>query len=134
MDQIFKLEIATPQGKVFEGDVEELLAPATQGEIGVLPGHTPLLTTIEPGPLAVRQGGKLTYYAVHGGFCEVDGKGAAVLAEAVEVAGEVDRARAEAALKRAQERLQKLSFSDVDYADTLAALRRASARLSVIGK
>ena len=59
--ETFKLEIATPQGKVFEGDVEEVLVPAAQGEIGILPGHTPLLTTIAPGALGVRQGGKMSF-------------------------------------------------------------------------
>ncbi|MEW6777840.1 MAG: F0F1 ATP synthase subunit epsilon [Bdellovibrionota bacterium] len=132
MDSTFKLEIVTPNGAVFSGDAEELLAPGAMGEFGILPNHTLLVAALDSGSLAIRQGGKYSYYAVHGGFCQVgEGGKTVILADRIERAENIDKARAEAARLRAEERLKKIAFTDADYAETAAALQRAKTRLTV---
>jgi F-type H+-transporting ATPase subunit epsilon len=110
-----------------------VIAPGTEGTLGILPHHTPLMTMLMPGELRVRKGGEEISLAVTGGFLEVRPDHVIVLADAAERAEEIDTARAEAAKKRAQEQLT-IPGSEVDKARAEAALHRAIARLNVVEK
>jgi len=125
-----KLEIITAERRVFSEEVEALVAPGFEGELGILPHHAPLMTTLQPGELLIRKGGQETYLAVTGGFLEVMGNVVTILADACERSEEIDVERAEAAMKRAQERLAGHS-ADLDLQRAMSALQRAQVRLKV---
>jgi F-type H+-transporting ATPase subunit epsilon len=125
-----KLEVVTAERVVYSQDVDEVVAPGVEGQLGILPHHTPLMTTLQAGELRVKKGGTEDSLAISGGFLEVRPDRVIVLADAAERAEEIDIARAEAAKQRAVERLAKHA-PGVDEARNEAALRRAMARLAV---
>ena len=125
-----RLEIVTAERVVYSEDVDALVAPGASGELGVLPGHAPMLTTLAPGEMKVTRDGEESFMAVTGGFLEVLANKVTVLADAAEYAEEIDEERAEAALERAQERVES-AVSDMDLERALASMRRSSARLGV---
>lgn len=125
-----KLEIITAEREIFADDIDILVAPGIEGELGILPHHAPLMTMIQPGELLVRKNGEETYMVVTGGFLEVRPDKVIVLADACERAEEIDVARAEEAKRRAEERL-KTRPPDVEAASIEAALRRSLTRLKV---
>ena len=125
-----KLEIVTAERVVYSEDVSVLVAPGADGELGVLPGHAPLLTTLAPGEIKVTKDGEESFIVVSGGFLEVLGNKVTILANTAEHADEIDEDRAEAALKRAQERAAS-AVSDMDLERALASMRRSAARLGV---
>lgn len=125
-----KLEIITAERVVYSDDVEVLVAPGIDGELGILPHHAPLMTALQPGEMMVRKGGQETYLAVTGGFLEVIGNKVTILADAAERSEEIDEARAQEAIKRAQEGLAARG-SDLDLQRALAQVRRAEVRLRV---
>jgi F-type H+-transporting ATPase subunit epsilon len=125
-----RLEFVTPERVIVHDDVDEVEIPGEDGYLGVLPGHEPLLTTLRPGELWYRKGSDKTYAFVAGGFAEVLPDRVAVLAQVAERAEEIDTQRAEAAKRRAEERLTKPS-SDFDFARARVALIKALARLQV---
>jgi F-type H+-transporting ATPase subunit epsilon len=128
-----KLDIVTAEKVVYTGDVDEVIAPGAQGQLGILPHHAPLMTILDAGALVVKKGGQEEILAISGGFLEVRPDHVIVLADQAERAEEIDAARAEAARKRAEERLkEKTTGTDEDRAE--AALRRAIVRLSVVDK
>jgi F-type H+-transporting ATPase subunit epsilon len=118
---------------VFSEEVDIVVAPGVLGELGVLPHHAPLMTTLEPGELKVRKGVEEYSVAISGGFLEVRPDRIIILADAAERADEIDIARAEAAKQRAQQRLTHPT-PEVDLAQAEAALRRSLARLKVAEK
>ena len=126
-----KLDIVTAEREVFSDDVDEVVAPGVEGQLGILPHHTPLMTTLLPGELLVKKGGEEFYLAVSGGFIEVRPDHIIILADAAERVEEIDVKRAEEAKQRAQERLAKHT-PDVDVAKAEAALRRSLTRLEVV--
>lgn len=126
----FRLEIVTAERVVYSEDVNILVAPGIDGELGILPRHAPLLTVLKPGEIRVVKDGEESYMAVSGGFLEVLGNKVTILADTAEHAGEIDLQRAEAALKRAQEAVASRS-SDMDLERALAEIRRSQARLKV---
>jgi F-type H+-transporting ATPase subunit epsilon len=106
----FTFRLVTPQRLVLETEIVALEAPGSEGYLGVLAHHAPLITALRPGRLELRSvSGETRSYAVSGGFLEVSGNRATVLADTAEEAGAIDRPRAEAALRRAEERLQQAS-------------------------
>jgi F-type H+-transporting ATPase subunit epsilon len=125
-----RLDIVTAERLVYSEEVEAVIAPGVEGQLGILPHHAPLMTMLEPGELLVRRGGEELSMAISGGFLEVRPDRVIVLAEAAERAEEIDLARAEEAKRRAQERLSH-RVPEVDVARTEAALRRSLARLKV---
>jgi len=125
-----KLDIVTAEQVVFSEDVDVVVAPGIEGELGILPHHTPLMTMLQPGELRVRKGGEEIFLVISGGFLEVRPDRIIVLADAAERAEEIDIARAEEAKRRAEERLA-LPATDVDLARAEAALRRSLARLRI---
>jgi F-type H+-transporting ATPase subunit epsilon len=128
-----RLEIVTAERVVFSEDVDAVIAPGIEGQLGVLPHHAPLMTTLMPGELMVRKGGEEFSLAVSGGFIEVRPDRIIILADAAERVEEIDVARAEEAKRRAEERL-KAPAAEVDMFRAEAALRRSLVRLEVASR
>ncbi len=129
MDKL-KLELVTPHGPVFRGEVDELAASGSEGDFGVLPGHAPFVTTLRVGMLAARAEGKQQYFFVSTGYSEVGPDKVLVLADSAEAAESIDLERAVAARKRAEERLKHLE--NVDFARAESALERAVTRIQLV--
>jgi len=125
-----RLDIVTAERVVYSDDVDVVVAPGVEGQLGILPHHAPLMTTLQAGELRVRKGGEEFFLAVSGGFLEVRPDRVIVLADAAERAGEIDIARAEEAKRRAEEQLSRPA-PGVDAAQAEAALRRSLVRLKV---
>ena len=111
-------------------DVDEVIAPGSLGELGILPHHAPLITALQPGELRVKAGGGEDDFFISGGFLEVHSDQVTVLADAAERDSDIDLERAEAARQRARERLDQAT--DADRARAQAALSRSLGRLRVI--
>jgi F-type H+-transporting ATPase subunit epsilon len=133
-----QLEVATPARQLVSTEVDEVVAPGSEGYFGVLPGHAAFLTTLTAGELTYRKGRDERHLAVIGGFAEVNADRVVVLAEVAERPEEIDRERAERARQRAEQRLAgrgvRGSTEEIDYARALAALARALARLQVASR
>ncbi len=126
----FALEVVTPERVAYSGQVTSLQAPGSEGSFGVLAGHIPLLTALQVGKLRfVEEGGSEVRMSVSGGFVEVGREQVAVLAETAERIEEIDVERAEAARRRAEERLARAQEERVDVARAQAALARAINRI-----
>jgi len=129
-----KLDIVTAERIVYSEDVDALVAPGIEGQLGILPHHAPLMTILQAGELLVRKGGNEDSLAISGGFLEVRPDRIIILADAAERADEIDITRAEEAKKRAEERIASSQVADFDAARCDASLRRAVARLTVAEK
>ena len=127
------LEIVTPDRALIREEVDELQLPGSEGYLGVLPGHTPLLTTLKVGELWYRVGAEKHYLAIAGGFVEILPDRVTVLAHLAERAQDIDIARAEAAKRRAEERLAKPS-SDLDFERARIAMMKSLIRLQVASR
>jgi len=128
-----RLEIVTAERVVFSEEVDAVIAPGIEGQLGVLPHHAPLMTTLMPGELLVRKGGEEFSLAITGGFVEVRPDRIIILADAAERVEEIDVARAEEARRRAEERIKALT-TEVDLLRAEAALRRSLMRLEVASR
>lgn len=128
-----RLEIVTAERQIFAEDVDMVIAPGSEGQLGILPHHAPLLTTLNPGELRIKKSGEEILLAVTGGFLEVLPDRVTILADAAERAEEIDLARAEAARQRAQERAAGHA-TEIDRTRAMAAMARATARLRVAQK
>jgi len=129
-----RIDIVTAERLVFSQDADVVIVPGIEGEMGILPHHAPIMTMIKPGEVLIRKGTEEYSLAVSGGFLEVKPDHITILADAAERADEIDIARAEAAKKRAEERLAGKTVAEIDSANVEAALRRALARLKVAEK
>lgn len=128
-----RCEIVSQDRMVFEGDVDIVVLPGSAGEMGILPHHAPLLTTLKYGFIKVRQQGQEQIFTVAGGVAEVQPQIVTVLADAAENIEEIDVKRAETARQRAQEMLEKGVPADTDaYLAIEAALRRSNLRLDAV--
>src|SRR5512135_752319 len=128
-----RCEIVSQDRTVFQGDVDMVVLPGAGGEMGVLPHHAPVLTTLKYGVVKVRRAGKEEVFAVAGGVAEVQPDIVTVLADAAENVKEIDVARAQFAKKRAEESLAKGLAKDPDaLLNVEAALRRSNLRLDVV--
>jgi F-type H+-transporting ATPase subunit epsilon len=128
-----KIDIVTAERIVYSAEVDEVIAPGVEGQLGILPHHAPLMTTLQAGELVVKRGNQEESMAISGGFLEVRPDRVIVLADQAERAEEIDIARAAEARKRAEERL-KTKEAGMDTLRAEAALRRALIRLSVAEK
>ena len=128
------LEIVTPERVVFNGVVEEVTIPGTEGEFGVLRGHASLLSSVDVGELSFVRDHKKTRFAVNTGYVEVTASKVTVLVETAERADEIDVERARRARERAEGKMAKLSKEDADFEKAKLALLRAVTRLNVSGK
>jgi len=127
-----RLEVVTPYGLVFSDEVEEVIAPGSNGEFGVLPGHAPMFTTLKIGMLIYRKDGHTGYLFVNWGHAEVSHNRVLILADSAEKAEDIDVERAMAAKKRAEERLKQAE--KFDQARATASLERAVTRTRVAEK
>jgi F-type H+-transporting ATPase subunit epsilon len=120
------LEIVTPEAKVYSDTVDSVVVPTVEGEIGVLPGHIPLLTQVEHGELRVTKGATTQWLAVGGGFAQIDGDRVRVLAEHAITEEKIDEHAVEAALKRAEDELKAAKDMDPQQYEHLQSLVRYS--------
>ncbi len=125
------LEIITAERQVYSGEVDMVIAPGFDGQLGILPKHAPLMTMLKPGELTVRKDGEDIYVAVSGGFMEVLGNRVSVLADACERSDEIDEARAQEAVQRAQDRLANRG-SDMELEKAMSSLQRAQVRVNLV--
>jgi F-type H+-transporting ATPase subunit epsilon len=128
-----ELQIVTPDRLLLREQVDEVEIPGSEGYFGVLPGHTPLLAALAVGELWYRKGQDKTYLSIAFGFAEVLPDRVTILARLAERADEIDPERAEAARKRAEERLAQQQ-SAVDYERARTALMKSMTRLQVSGR
>ncbi|HAB04018.1 MAG: F0F1 ATP synthase subunit epsilon [Alloalcanivorax venustensis] len=125
-------DIVSAEKQLFSGLVELVVAAGVEGDLGVMPGHAPLLTRLKPGPVRVKkQNGDEEVFYVSGGFLEVQPKLVTVLADTAERAQDMDGAQAEEAKQRAKEALEGKN-ADMDYSRAAITLAEASARLRTI--
>lgn len=130
-----RLEIVTAERVVYTEDVDIVIVPGAEGQLGILPHHAPLMTILTCGEIITRRGTEEDIMAISGGFLEVRPDRVIILADSAERAEEIDGARAEAARERAEQRIKERGVtSDLDMARVEASLRRAMARLSVLDK
>jgi F-type H+-transporting ATPase subunit epsilon len=134
MAEKLKLEMVTPYKRVLSEEVDEVTAPGTVGEFGVLPDHTSLLTTLKVGELTYKKDGETFHVAVNWGYVEVEDNVMTVLVETAEPADQIDVERAKAALSRAEEALKKLTSDDKEFKIMECALERALIRVQVASK
>ena len=130
MASTLKLEIVTPDAKVYSEDVEMVTLPAREGEMGIYPQHVPLLTQIEPGEIIARKQGRDYFLATGNGFVEITGDRVAVMTDMAIRAESIDEAKAEEARRRAQARLAE-QLDDEEAAVVSAALAHSLAQLKV---
>ena len=128
-----QLEIVTIERKVFDDQVNMVVAPGSAGVLGILPRHAPLLTSLNFGELQIKKDGEEDqFFAIGGGFMEVQPYHVVVLADSAERAEEIDVARAEAARRRAEELLTHARQDQLDFERAQVALRRSVLRLKVV--
>jgi F-type H+-transporting ATPase subunit epsilon len=133
LPEAIQLVIVTPERQVLNESVSEVTMPGADGYLGVLPGHAPLITELGVGELTYKtKNGESGLLAVMSGFAEVLPDRVSVLAETAEFAEDIDVKRAEAALKRAQDRLAK--GGDIDWDRATLSLQRALIRIQVVSK
>lgn len=126
-----RLEIVTPEGKTYSDDVDSVLIPGSEGEIGVLPEHSPLLTSLQPGELRVVKSGQELRLAVGEGFAEVTQTAVNVLTDMAIKESDIDEAAAEDAIRRAEEAMRNTSNSEEQSAAFAAAIQKSMAQLRV---
>jgi F-type H+-transporting ATPase subunit epsilon len=130
MANTLKLEIVTPEAKVYSEDVEMVTLPAVEGEMGVLPQHVRLMTQLVPGEMIVRKDGQDRFLAVGQGLVEVTGDRVAIVTDMAVAVENIDEAKAEEARQRAAARLRE-KVSSEEVASVNAALARSLAQLRV---
>ena len=132
----FQLTIVTPQGPAYEGSVESVVLPGSEGDFGVLPSHERLLAPLRIGEVEVRTADGLFYAAIADGFAEVNGEEVVVMVESCEYASDLDVARAEFARERAEQGLAALddAADEKRVREYEAALERARNRIAVAQK
>jgi F-type H+-transporting ATPase subunit epsilon len=125
-----RLEIVTPETKAYSEDVDFVLLPGSEGELGVYPKHVPLLTTLKPGELRVLKGGRETAMAVGEGFVEIKGDAVSVLTDMALESAQIDEAAAEKAVERAKAAMKE-DLGKEEVAAIQASLQKALAQLHV---
>ena len=125
-----KVELVTPERIIFSDEVDAVIAPGVGGQLGILPHHIPLVSTLEPGELVIRKDDENVYVAVSGGFLIVQRNGVIILADSAEKTEEIDLTGAEESISSAQQDVKRHSY-DTDRVKAEAELHRALARLKV---
>ncbi len=125
-------DIVSAEGEIFSGLVEMVIAHGNLGDIGIAPGHAPLITDLKPGPIRlIKQGGEAEVFYISGGFLEVQPNMVKVLADTVQRAADMDEASAQEAVKAAEKALSEKG-ADFDYGSAAARLAEAAAQLRTI--
>jgi len=125
-----RLEFVTPERALAQNEVDEVVIPGETGDLGVLPGHAPLLTALRPGEMWYRKGSEKFFAFIAGGFAEIVGDRVSILAQVAEKAEEINLERAEAAKRRAEDLLAQPT-SDTDLEQARLGLAKAIARLEI---
>ncbi|WAA12172.1 F0F1 ATP synthase subunit epsilon [Fervidibacillus halotolerans] len=125
------VSIVTPDGPVYESEVEMVSTKSLTGDLGILPGHVPMVAPLAIGSVRLKKGKEVELVAVSGGFLEVKPDKVTILAQSAERADDIDIERAIRAKKRAEERLRQQAQSNIDFKRAELALRRALNRISV---
>ena len=133
MAQQLQLEVVTPERRVLSEFVEAVTSPGLGGELGILPGHTPLISQLQTGVLSYTTGGKTLQLHVSGGFIEVKDDVVSVLAEVAERPEEIDAARARLAREHIEKQLTAWSGTEEDFEQARAKLERSVVRLQLAG-
>jgi F-type H+-transporting ATPase subunit epsilon len=123
------LEIVTPEAKSFSGEVDMVVLPGVEGELGILPMHVPLMTQLLPGEVRILQDGKQTELVVGTGFVEVSQTHVSILTDMAMADTEIDEAAAEEAMKRAEARVKEKDLSSEEIAEIESAIARSLAQL-----
>ncbi|MCH8473941.1 MAG: ATP synthase F1 subunit epsilon [Opitutales bacterium] len=118
------LEIVTPQGKAYESPVDQVILPTKQGEVGLLPGHLPLLTQVDAGELRVLHGGKTEYLAVSAGFAQVMQDKISVLTESAIDVAQIEPAVVERAMAKAEAKLKEAVDMEPEELERLETMVR----------
>lgn len=130
MAATLKIEVVTPEARAFSSDVDMVTLTGVEGDMGILPGHMPLMTQLVAGEIVMRRGSETIYYAVGEGFVQVTAEKVSILTDMAVAAENIDETKAQEALDRAQARLaQKLS--DEESASVEASIAHATAQLKV---
>ncbi len=129
-----KLAIVTPDQEALALECDEVVVPGARGEIGLLPGHVPLITTLRPGVLTIVNGTKKAFYAVASGYAEVEGDTVTILTDSCEESGKVDVQRAQRAQTDAEAQLLQLSPDTAGFAEQHLRVLRARARIDAAAR
>lgn len=125
-----KLEIVTPEAKIYSESVDMVTLPGVEGEMGIFPNHVPLMTQVSAGEVIAKRSGQNQHLAIGEGFVEITGERVAILTDMAIKADDIDEAKAEEARKRAEARLQE-KLTDEETASVTAALAHSLAQLKV---
>ena len=123
------LEIVTPEAKSFSGEVDMVVLPGSEGELGILPMHVPLMTRLLPGEVRILQDGKQTELVVGTGFVDVSQTHVSILTDMAMAETEIDEAAAEEAMKRAEARAKERDLSSEEIAEIESSIARSLAQL-----
>lgn len=134
MADTLRLLLVTPERTLLDEEVDEVTAPGTIGEFGILPNHTTFLSSLDAGSLEYKQGNQSKVLAVSGGFAEVVGNVMTILADTAEFADEIDAEAARTALREAEDKLKTLGYSDGEYAETEAVRHWEQARVNAASR
>ena len=129
MNQKLKLSVVTPQKQLISEEVDQVNAPGSEGDFGVLYDHAPILNNLRSGQLSYENDGETTALVISGGYLEVTDNRVTILAESGEFLHEIDRERAERARSQAEEKLSNPDLSEEEFSETQKKLFRAIARL-----
>ncbi len=134
MASTFHIDIVSAEKKIYSGRAEKAIVTGTMGELGIIPGHSQLLTTLKPGEIHLKlpDGSEEIFY-VSGGILEIQPHWVTVLADSADRARDLDEMEAQDALKRAEQLMQG-KHAEVDYAQALAEVARAAAQIRAIRK
>lgn len=132
MPEQIQLEVVTPERRVLSETADSVNVPGLNGELGILPGHTPLISQLQTGVLSYTRGGTTRQMLVSGGFVEVNADRVSVLAEIAEWPEEIDAARARLARERAEKTLSAWNGTEEDFERARARLERAMVRLQLV--
>ncbi len=130
-ENFMQLDVVTPEKAVLSRMVEEVIAPGSAGEFGVLIGHTPFLTTLRPGQLIAKAEDRDIYMAVGGGFAEIIGNRVIVLAESAVLAEDINEQEVKAELEQAEQKIKGLDKDDPDFNKLDGKIRKAEVKLKV---
>jgi F-type H+-transporting ATPase subunit epsilon len=125
------LEIVTPERLAYEDDVDLVVVPGIEGELGILPHHAPLITTLGVGELRIRKGGAEESFAIVGGFLQVRPDKVVVMAETADLASDIDLEKAQQARREAERALESAANEPADLASARAQLQQALLRIRV---
>jgi F-type H+-transporting ATPase subunit epsilon len=126
-----QLEIVTPERLAFADEVDSVVLPGSEGELGVLPHHAPLVSTLGAGELRLRKGGSEEFFAIVGGFLQVLPDKVVVMAETADMASDIDLEKAQEARRKAEQTLESGYVEGADLSAARAALQTALIRIRV---